>query len=101
METLDAGVGLGRFALAFLFVVALILTIGWAAKRSGLQSRLMGQGKAGARLAIEETLMIDPRTKLVLVRRDDTRHLLLLGPQTASVVESNLPPIIKRDNGHA
>ena len=34
---------------------------------------------------------IDNRRRLVLVRRDDREHLLLLGPQGETVVETNIP----------
>ncbi|HSC60755.1 MAG TPA: hypothetical protein VLC29_05950, partial [Rhizomicrobium sp.] len=42
-------------------------------------------------LSIVETLMIGPRHKLFLLRRDGVEHLLLVGPQGANVVENGIP----------
>ncbi len=40
----------------------------------------------GKRLAVLESCSIDPRTQLVLVRRDEKEHLLLLGPHGQTVI---------------
>ena len=42
------------------------------------------------RLEIIESLAIDPRRRLLIVRRDDTEHLLLLGFNEDVVVETNI-----------
>jgi flagellar biogenesis protein FliO len=43
-----------------------------------------------AQLAIEQSIMLDPKTRLVMVRRGDVAHLLCLHAQGATVVESNI-----------
>jgi hypothetical protein len=53
-------------------------------------------GAAKRRLKIVEFMPIDHRRRLVLVRRDDREHLLLLGPQGETVVETNIP--VSADN---
>jgi flagellar protein FliO/FliZ len=43
------------------------------------------------RLHIVETLMVGPRQRLFIVRRDNVEHLVLSGPDGASVIEANIP----------
>ena len=42
------------------------------------------------RLAVVETLMLGPKQRLILVRRDNVEHLVLSGPDGATVVEQNI-----------
>jgi flagellar protein FliO/FliZ len=42
-------------------------------------------------MAVVETLMLDARHKLYLIRRDETEHLIVLGPQGAATIESGMP----------
>lgn len=44
------------------------------------------------RLSIVEVAPVDGRRRLVLVRRDAVEHLLLLGPNSETVVETNIEP---------
>jgi flagellar protein FliO/FliZ len=39
------------------------------------------------RLQIVETLDLDPKTRAMLVRRDETEHLLVVGPHGTTHVE--------------
>jgi flagellar protein FliO/FliZ len=36
--------------------------------------------------------MVSPRQRLALVRRDDVEHLVLIGPDGASVIEAGIAP---------
>jgi flagellar protein FliO/FliZ len=75
---------------AFAFVLGLMWLFSLALKKVGLagQSMLPGVKK---RLKVVEYLPIDHKRKLVIVRRDDKEHLLVLGPNSELVVESNIP----------
>lgn len=81
-------VSLFRVLLSLGFVVVLILIAAWAAKRFGLERRLRPQGSAEARLQVIDQLMIDPRRRLVLIRRDKKEHLVLLGTDRELLIES-------------
>jgi flagellar biogenesis protein FliO len=48
------------------------------------------RGRKGARLGISEYYEIDKTRRLVLVRRDDTEHLILIGGGHDMVIESNI-----------
>lgn len=73
MEVLDWA----RAVFALLLTLALIGGVAYGARRLGMLQPL---AKTARRLAITETLMIDPRRRLVLVRLDGREHLILLGP---------------------
>ncbi|MFN4281249.1 MAG: hypothetical protein ACK4NA_01275 [Alphaproteobacteria bacterium] len=85
-----------RFLLALVLVLALIAGCAWLAKRFGLGNRLES-GKFGvrgrtARIGIVEATALDARRKLVLLRRDDVEHLVILGPAGETLVESRIAP---------
>jgi hypothetical protein len=50
--------------------------------------RLARAPGAARRLTVVESLMLDPRRRLVLIRADGREHLLLLGATSETVVES-------------
>ncbi|HVZ90098.1 MAG TPA: flagellar biosynthetic protein FliO [Rhizomicrobium sp.] len=82
MDLLDVG----RYFAALLLVLALVGFAGLALRRFGMPGIVKGQ--SSRRLEVIETLTIGPRQRLVLLRRDDVEHLVLAGPDGASVVES-------------
>lgn len=89
-----------RFVLSLCLVLGLILGATWLMRKFGpVGMGGTGGGKRGSgkrRLKVLEALQIDPKHRLVLVRRDDREHLLLLGAQ-ALVVEMG----IERDEDEA
>jgi flagellar protein FliO/FliZ len=78
-----------RFLLALILVVALIFAVAWIARRLGLGGRLITTG-GKRRLAIVEVLPLDGKRRLVLLKRDGTEHLVLLGLNADVVVESGI-----------
>lgn len=73
--------------LAALIVLALLWFIISAIRRPRFAS---SRRSRQARLAITDAALIDERRKLVLVRRDDVEHLVLIGGATDIVIESNI-----------
>ena len=80
-----------RFLAALALVLALIAACAWAARRFGLGGSLPSSKGASARLAVVEVKVLDSRRKLVLLRRDDAEHLLLLGPNQDLLIEHGAP----------
>ena len=76
-----------RYVGALFLVLALIGAAGLAARKWGVP----GVTKAvdDKRLAVVETLMIGPRQRLYIVRRDNVEHLIFASPDGACTVESN------------
>src|ERR1700751_1206989 len=79
------------FILAFLAVLALIGVAAWLVRRFA-SSRLGASTNRGRmpRLAVIDAAAVDGRRRLVLVRRDNIEHLLMIGGPTDIVVESNI-----------
>jgi flagellar protein FliO/FliZ len=77
-----------RLVLALAVVVALLAMLAWAARRFGFAGK--GLGRNGRRLAIVEVAAVDAKRRLVLVRRDDTEHLVLIGGDSAVVIERGI-----------
>jgi hypothetical protein len=82
-----------KFAISFAIVIALIVVAAalyrWATRargRLGRQSRL-------PRLAVVDSAAIDDRRNLVIIRRDNVEHLLLIGGTTDLLVEANISQI--------
>ncbi|MBM3518388.1 MAG: FliO/MopB family protein [Alphaproteobacteria bacterium] len=75
-----------RFVFALLFVLGLIAAAALVARRFGLTARGSPRGITGRRLAIVEVAPVDGKRRLVLVRRDDTEHLVLLGLTADTII---------------
>ncbi len=79
-----------RFFVAFLVVLALIGLTAWLVRRFGA-NRLGGATRGRQpRLAVIDAATIDGRRRLVLIRRDNVEHLLMIGGPTDVVVEPNI-----------
>lgn len=68
-----------KFLLVLIFVLGLIGCLAWAARRFGLAGRLTPNSGKARRLSVVEVMPLDARRRLVLLRRDDTEYLVLLG----------------------
>lgn len=77
-----------RFILVLIFVLGLVFALGWVLKRAGIGGGAIA-GK-GRRLGVVDTAFLGPKHRLVLVRRDDVEHLVLIGPNASTVVESGI-----------
>ncbi len=79
------------FILAFLAVLALIGALAWLVRRFA-GNRLGANTNRGRmpRLAVIDAAAVDGRRRLVLVRRDNVEHLLMIGGPTDIVVEPNI-----------
>lgn len=82
MEYID----IARYLGALLVVLALLGLAALAARRYGVPGVI--KANAVRRLSVVESMMIGPRQKLLLVRRDDREHLLFIGPQGATLIEN-------------
>ncbi|MCK1314508.1 MULTISPECIES: flagellar biosynthetic protein FliO [unclassified Bradyrhizobium] len=79
------------FIVAFIVVLALIGVAAWLVRRFAT-SRLGANTQRGRmpRLAVIDAAAVDGRRRLVLVRRDNVEHLLMIGGPTDIVVEPNI-----------
>src|SRR5262245_59942853 len=79
-----------RFFIAFLVVLALIGLTAWLVRRFG--ANRLGSAARGRqpRLAVIDAATVDGRRRLVLIRRDNVEHLLMIGGPSDLVVEPNI-----------
>jgi len=82
-----------RFFLALAFVLVLIAGLAALLRRSGFGERLAATPSSAGqrRLSLVEVRPLDAKHKLVLLRRDDREHLVLLGAASDLLIESDIP----------
>ena len=83
-----AGVDFMKFLVAMVFVLGLIWGFALVAKHFGLGNREPVKRSRSKRLSIIETMALDAKRRVVIVRHDDTEHLLLLGNSGEQVIRS-------------
>ena len=88
---------LGRFVAALVFVLALMLGLSAVMKRVNAGGKMTPGRKR--RLQIVEILPLDGRRRAVILRRDNREHLVILGANGETVVESGIES--PQDDGHA
>lgn len=81
-----------KFVLAFIFVLSLIGLATVVARRFGFGLPTTARNSADRRLGIVETLNVDGKRRLLLIRRDDTEHLLMLSPTRELLIEGAITP---------
>ncbi len=79
--------------VAALLVLAAIAFLAWLLTR---ERRPRGGGRQ-RRLRILEVAALDSKHRLILLRRDEAEHLVLIGPATALVVETGIRPPLPPD----
>lgn len=78
-----------KFFAALVLVLSLMGGLAFLLKRLGWgQTGMISPNKK--RLKIVEILPLDARRKAVIIQRDDTQHLVLLGPSSETVIETNI-----------
>lgn len=80
-----------RVVLSLTLVLGLIGIFAFITRKFG--GRRFGP-KGGRRLSIQEMAPIDQRRRLILVKRDEVEHLILIGGTNDLVIESGIAPAI-------
>jgi flagellar protein FliO/FliZ len=90
MSLQDLGLNTGwTFVVAFIVVLALIGAAAWLVRKLGAARLAAGRGRQ-PRLAVIDAASVDSRRKLIIIRRDNVEHLLMIGGPTDVVVETNI-----------
>jgi flagellar protein FliO/FliZ len=80
-----------RFLLALIFVIGLIGAFAVIARRMGFGfPNIANKKSANRRLSVEEVISIDGRRRIVLIKRDNTEHLILLSSNSEIIIENNI-----------
>lgn len=80
-----------RLLAALCLVIALMGGLALLLKKIGLPGQPGIAGK-NRRLSIIEVLPLDTRRRMMLIQRDEKQHLVILGPNGETVVETDIPP---------
>ncbi|MBP2549374.1 flagellar biogenesis protein FliO [Neorhizobium galegae] len=83
-----AAVGLG--------LVLLVVVLWLLRRRSGPSPFLRGGKNRQPRLQVLDAAAVDARRRIVLVRRDDVEHLVMIGGPTDVVIESGIRPLAEQ-----
>ena len=82
-----------KAVLSLLFVIGLLLVTVWGMKyiqqnmhKNGLFKKI----KHNPRIDVLETRRIDAKNSLVLIKRDEAEHLLLVSHSQSLLIESNI-----------
>ena len=84
---------LAYWVISLLFVIALILGLALLIKKFVLPqagTTPLFKKSSKRRLHLVETLVLDHKSKLLLIRRDNVEHLLLQGPNDHLVIETGI-----------
>jgi len=93
MDVLDVA----RYLAGLLLVLGLIGAAGLATRKFGVPG--LAKPNATRRLHIVETLMLSPRQRLAIIRRDGVEHLVLITAAGASVIEAGFaaPGVVAKE----
>jgi flagellar protein FliO/FliZ len=79
-----------QFVLALVFVLALIGVLSVLGRRLGFGGVSPAGGAQSRRVHVIEVRPLDAKHKLVLLRRDQVEHLVIVGPTSETVIESGI-----------
>lgn len=87
-----------KSVLSLVFVLGLIMLAAHLLRKYG-DGKMMARTPKGAskRLGVVEVAMIDGRRRLVLVRRDEVEHLILLAADRETVIETGIHPVVDKN----
>lgn len=83
---------------ALVFVLALMGGLALLLKKLGLSGALPTTAQKEKRLKLLEALPLDGRRKLLLLKRDNQEHVILIGGNTDIVIESNIKSTDNEDH---
>lgn len=81
-----------RYFIAFVIVLGFVSTAAWIFHQIAAERRSKSGATRGRlrRLAVIDAAPIGGRRRLILIRRDNVEHLLIIGGPTDTVVEANI-----------
>ncbi|WP_420549420.1 flagellar biosynthetic protein FliO [Curvivirga sp.] len=79
-----------RMIVALIFVLSLILLALFLGRKYGKGWGFQHTPLTKRRLQIIESLPIGPKQRMMIVRRDNMEHVLVIGQETAVLIEKNI-----------
>lgn len=94
----DTAAPIVGFILLFALVIALLLLVFAVLRRVTGGTFVAGGRNRQVRLSVTDAAAVDNRRRLVLVRRDDVEHLILIGGPSDIVIEQNIRQFAKQSS---
>ncbi len=91
MDDVGGFTNIFRALAALVFVLGLMGGLSYILRRMGLSGPHV-EKTGEKRLKVIESTPIDPRRKMVLIQRDNVQHLVILGVNEQTVVETGIKP---------
>lgn len=88
------------WTIAALILLVILLVLARIIRNLTAGTFVAGGRNRRTRLAVMDAAAVDNQRRLVLVRRDDVEHLILIGGPTDVVVEQNIVPAGTRERNH-
>ncbi|MBI1300120.1 MAG: hypothetical protein GC137_00540 [Alphaproteobacteria bacterium] len=82
-----------KLVLSLAIVVGLMGGFAFLLKKLGIATEAHMKSGQENRLKIIESIPLDARRRLVIIRRDNQDHLVILGPNSETVLETNIPAV--------
>ena len=79
-----------KYIVGLLFVLGLIALLAFVVRKMGFIPSAERPKLSKKRLGISQMIALDSKRRLLLIRRDDQEHLVILGPDGDTVVETNI-----------
>jgi hypothetical protein len=92
----DTAAPIVGFILLFALVIILLLLVFAVLRRVTGGTFVAGGRNRQVRLSVTDAAAVDNRRRLVLVRRDDVEHLILIGGPSDIVIEQNIRQFAKQ-----
>jgi flagellar biogenesis protein FliO len=91
-DNLLGGQGATLLTAIIIVAVALLALVGvfWLIRNRAASTFIRGGKNRQPRLAVLDATAVDTRRRLVLIRRDDVEHLVMIGGPTDIVIESRI-----------
>ncbi|MGH7004781.1 MAG: flagellar biosynthetic protein FliO, partial [Alphaproteobacteria bacterium] len=94
----DTAAPIVGFVLLFALVIVLLLLVFGVLRRVTGGTFVNGGRNRQVRLSVTDAAAVDNRRRLVLVRRDDVEHLILIGGPSDVVIEQNIRQFAKQQS---
>ncbi|MEM5492080.1 flagellar biosynthetic protein FliO [Hoeflea sp. AS16] len=91
-DILQGGQGATLLTAIIIVAIALMALVGvfWIIRNRSASTFIRGGKNRQPRLAVLDATAVDTRRRLVLIRRDDVEHLVMIGGPTDIVIESRI-----------
>src|SRR5690242_7840083 len=92
LDSLPEATGPLKIVLVLVFVLALVVVVFWLLRRFGGNrfDGSAGRGRQPRLSVVDAAAFGDGRRKLVIIRRDNIEHLLMVGGPNDLVIEQNI-----------